>query len=163
MQGFRSYCSGLFFSVPALSLAGPRITIEAVTPNTAAIDGLSAAEVELLTRHARYGCLSLVCRTADGEALPFILQPLRIRKGRIAAPAMQLIYCRDIAEYVRCAGPIGRRLLSRGMISVVLDANGRVPDLIGLYTEMRGRKYFKGPHQPRLADLADTELVLYGP
>jgi hypothetical protein len=163
MQGFRSYCSGLFFSVPVLSLAGPRIKIEAVTPNTAAIDGLSAAEVELLTRHARYGCLSLVCRTADGEALPFILQPLRIRKGWIAAPAMQLIYCRDIAEYVRCAGPIGRRLLSRGMISVVLDANGRVLGLVGLYTEMRGRKYFKGPHQPRLADLADTELVLYGP
>jgi hypothetical protein len=163
MQGFRSYCSGLFFSIPALSLGGAGITIETVTPDKHAIDGLSAAEVGLLARHARYDCLSLVCRTADGRALPFILQPLRIRKGWIAAPAMQLIYCRDIAEYVQCAGPIGRRLLSDGKISVVLDANGRVPGLIGLYTELRGRKYFKGPHRPRLADLTDTELVLYGP
>jgi hypothetical protein len=81
----------------------------------------------------------------------------------MALPAMQLVYCRDISEYVRCAGPIGRRLLSRGKISVVLDSNDRVPGLIGLYTELRGRKYFKGPHQPRLADLTDTELVLYGP
>ncbi len=163
MQGFRSYCSGLFFSIPALSLGGPRITIEAVSGDMPAIDGLSSVEVELLSRHARYGCLSLVCRTTDGDALPFILQPLRIRKGWIAAPAMQLIYCRDIAEYIRCAGPIGRRLLSHGKISVVLDANGRVPGLVGLYTELRGRKYFKGPHRPRLADLTDTELVLYGP
>ena len=33
----------------------------------------------------------------------------------------------------------------------------------GLYSEGRGRKYFKGPQRPRLADLADTELVIYGP
>jgi hypothetical protein len=163
MQGFRSYCSGLFFSIPALSFGGAGIAIETVAPDKHTIDGLSTAEVELLARHARYDCLSLVCRTADGRALPFILQPLRIRKGWIAAPAMQLIYCRDIDEYVQCAGPIGRRLLFDGKISVVLDANGRVPGLIGLYTELRGRKYFKGPHRPRLADLTDTELVLYGP
>lgn len=162
-QGFRSYCNGLFFSIPALSYGGSRISVETVSPDTHAIDGLSAADVELLSRHARYGCLSLVCRTAGGNALPFILQRLRIRKGWISVPAMQLIYCRDIAEFVRCAGPIGRRLLSDGRISVVLDANGRVPGLLGLYAELRGRKYFKGPHRPRLADLTDTELVLYGP
>jgi hypothetical protein len=163
MQGFRSYCSGLFFSIPALSRTGSGVTIETISPDKHTIDGVSAAEAELLTRHARYGCLSLICRTTDGNAMPFILRPLRIRKGSIAVPAMQLIYCRDIAEYIQCAGPIGRRLVSYRMISVVLDANGRVPGLIGLYTELRGRKYFKGPHRPRLADLTDTELALYGP
>ena len=76
---------------------------------------------------------------------------------------MQLIYCRDIAEYVACAGAIGRALLRQGKIAVMLDANGDVPGLTGFYTEKRGRKYFKGPHRPRLADLSDTELVLYGP
>ena len=128
-----------------------------------AIEGLSKADVELLTRHARYGCLSLVCRTAAGEALPFILLPMRIRRGWIAPPAMQLIYCRDIAEYVQCAGAIGRRLLRHGKISVILDSNGPVPGLTGIFSRARGRKYFKGPHRPRLADLTDTELVLYGP
>jgi hypothetical protein len=46
---------------------------------------------------------------------------------------------------------------------VYFDANGPVEGVAGFYTEKRGRKYFKGPHRPRLADLSDTELVLYGP
>jgi hypothetical protein len=162
-QGFNAYCSGLFFSIPALSRSGPGITVETVTPDTRMIEGLSAGEAELLIRHAHYGCLSLICRTASGDALPFILLPIRIRRGWIAPPAMQLIYCRDIATYVQCAGAIGRLLIRHGKISVLLDANEAVPGLIGLYTEARGRKYFKGPQRPRLADLTDTELVLYGP
>jgi hypothetical protein len=162
-QGFSAYCSGLFFSLPALSPVRPGMTVETVAPDTRTIEGLSTSEVELLTRHARYGCLNLICRTATGDALPFILSPVRIRRGWIAPPAMRMIYCRDIADYVQCAGAIGRFLIRRGKISVMLDSNGTVPGLIGHYTEARGRKYFKGPHRPRLGDLTDTELVVYGP
>jgi hypothetical protein len=162
-QGFQSYCSGLFFSIPALSRVKPGMTVQAISPDSGAIEGLSGEEVELLARHARYGCLSLTCRSGTGDVLPFILLPMRIRRGLIAPPAMQLIYCRDIADYVLCAGAIGRALIRRGKISVVLDANGPMPGLTGIYSTARGRKYFKGPHPPRLADLTDTELVLYGP
>lgn len=162
-QGFNSYCSGLFFSVPALSRAAAGMSVETVAPDVRAIAGLSDWESGLLTRHARYGCLSLVCRAASGETFPFILQPLRIRRGWIAPPAMQLVYCRDIADFVQCAGSIGRSLIRRGKISVILDSNGPVPGLAGIFSRARGRKYFKGPHRPRLADLTDTELVLYGP
>ena len=162
-QGFSSYCSGLFFSIPALSRVGSGITIETVTSDTRMIEGLPTSEAELLVRHTHYGCLSLICRTASGDALPFIMLPMRIRRGWLAPPAMQLIYCRDIASYVQCAGAIGRLLIRHGKFSVLLDANQAVPGLIGLYTEARGRKYFKGPQRPRLADLTDTELVLYGP
>jgi hypothetical protein len=162
-QGFSSYCKGLFFSIPALSRAAAGTRVEIVLPDAKRIEGLSTAEVELLTRHAFYGCLSLVCRTAKGRASPFILQPMRIRRGWIAPPAVQLIYCRDVAEYVACAGAIGRLLLRRSKAAVIVDSNGKVPGLIGLYTEARGRKYFKGPHRPRLADLTDTEIALYGP
>ncbi|HEY3790251.1 MAG TPA: acyl-CoA acyltransferase [Bradyrhizobium sp.] len=162
-QGFNAYCSGLFFSMPALSRLPTGMTVETVTPDTKAVAGLAASEVEMLARHARYGCLSLVCRTANGDALPFILSPVRIRRGWIAPPAMQLIYCRDIADYVQCAGAIGRLLLRQAKISVLLDSNGSVPGLTGFFSQARGRKYFKGPHRPRLADLTDTELVLYGP
>jgi hypothetical protein len=162
-QGFSSYCSGLFFSMPALSRTTPGMNIETVAPDARTVDGLGNGEVELLARHARYGCLSLVCRTAAGEAMPFILLPMRIHRGLIAPPAMQLIYCRDIADYVRCAGAMGRRLLRHGKVAVVLDSNGPVPGLTGIFSRARGRKYFKGPHRPRLADLTDTELVLYGP
>jgi hypothetical protein len=162
-QGFSPYCSGLFFSVPALSRVGSGITVEIVTSGARVIEGLPPGETELLIRHTHYGCLSLICRTATGEALPFILLPIRIRRGWIAPPAMQLIYCRDIAAYVQCAGAIGRLLIRQGKISVLVDSNEAIPGLIGLYTEARGRKYFKGPQRPRLADLTDTELVLYGP
>ncbi len=162
-QGFRSYCSGLFFSVPTLSRAGRGMTVETISPDMRTIEGLPAADIDLLIRHTRYGCLSLVCREASGETLPFILMPMRIRRGWIAPPAMQLIYCRDVADFVRCAGAIGRALILHGKISVILDANGPVPGLAGIYTSARGRKYFKGPYRPRLGDLTDTELVLYGP
>jgi hypothetical protein len=161
-QGFKCYCNGLFFSIPALSRVKSAATVETILPATRTIEGLPAADVELLTSHARYGCLSLVCRTPDGP-FPFILAPLRLRRGWIAPPAMQLVYCRDIAEYIHCAGAIGRLLLRQGKISVILDANGPVPGLTGIYSSTRGRKYFKGPHPPRLADLTDTEFVLYGP
>jgi hypothetical protein len=160
-QGFRAYCRGLFFSFPALSRPAKGMRVEVVQPNARAVDGLSEAEVVLLARHAAYGCLSLVCRAADGPGFPFVLQPMRIH--RIALPAMQMIYCPDVADYVACAGAIGRFLLRRGRISVALDANGRMEDLVGVYREPLGRKYFKGPKRPRLADLTDTELVLYGP
>lgn len=161
-QGFRAYCRGLFFSVPLFSRKPRWTNVEVIPPHAREVEGLDAAETELLTRHARYNCLSLVCRTPNG-AFPFILQAVRIRRGIIAPPAMQLIYCRDVAEYVACAGAIGRLLLRLGKVSVIVDSNGASPELIGAYTERRGRKYFRGPHRPRLADLTDTELVLYGP
>lgn len=161
-QGFEAYCRGLFFSVPLLSRASGGTTIEVIPPHAKEIEGLGEVETELLTRHARYNCLSIVCRTRKG-VFPFILQPVRMRRGWIAPPAMQLIYCRDIAEYVACAARIGRLLLRLGKISVIIDANGPIAGLVGIYTERRGRKYFKGPHRPKLADLTDTELVLYGP
>jgi hypothetical protein len=161
-QGFRAYCNGLFFSLPLLSRAGTDARVEIVPADVTEIAGLPAAEAELLIRHARYGCLSLVVRAARG-AVPFVLQPMRIRRGFLAPPAMQMVYCRDIADYVACAGIIGRVLLGRGKLSVILDANGPVPGLRGIYTERRGRKYVKGPVQPRLGDLSDTELVIYGP
>jgi hypothetical protein len=160
-QGFVPYCRGLYFSLPALSRGGRGMTVEAVTQDTVSIAGLPDADLALLRRHAEYGCLSLVCRTAD-EPLPFIFFSLRKRRGIIPLPAMQLGYCRDIADYITCAGAIGRYLLWRGKPIVIVDANGAVTGLPGLYSEARGRKYFKGPHQPRLGDLADTELAIYG-
>jgi hypothetical protein len=161
-QGFRAYCDGLFFSLPLLSRAGGGARVEIIPADATTIDGLPDAEANLLLRHARTGCLSAMVHTAQA-AMPFVLQPIRIRHGIIAPPAMQLIYCRNVADYVACAGAIGRMLLARGKISVILDANGPVPDLAGIYTERRGRKYFKGPITPRLGDLADTELAIYGP
>jgi hypothetical protein len=160
-QGFTTYCRGLLFSVPALSRAGSGMTIEIVTPDMRPIKNLPDADLEKLTREAEYGNLSLVCHTAE-EALPFIFLPLRKRRGIIPMPALQLGYCRSVPDYVRCAGAIGRYLLQRGKPVVIVDANGPIAGLTGVYQETYGRKYFKGPHRPGLGDLTDTELAIYG-
>ena len=160
-QGFAPYCRGLYFSLPALSRGGRGMTVEAITRDTASIRGLPDADLAMLKRHAEYGCLSLVCRTAE-EALPFIFFSLRKRRGIIPLPAMQLGYCRSIADYITCASAIGRYLLRRGRPIVIVDANSAVAGVSGVYSEARGRKYFRGPRQPRLGDLADTELAIYG-
>ncbi len=160
-QGFNSYCSGLFFSVPALSRVQSGTTIETISADISAIEGLPAAEVELLTRHARYGCLSLVCRTPGGP-FPFILLPMRIRRGWIAPPAMQLVYCRDIEEFVGCAGQAVREVPNGyPRFGYMLDNDGRAVGLLLLLLLLLYSS--RGPHRPRLADLTDTELVLYGP
>ncbi len=160
-QGFKTYCRGLYFSVPALSRSGRNARIETVTPDTASIAGLPDGELAVLRRHAGYGCLSLVCRTAQ-DVLPFVFFQLRKRRGVIPLPALQLGYCREISDFVECAGAIGRYLLWRGKPLVIFDANGPTDKLAGIYNEVRGRKYFKGPRQPRLGDLADTELAIFG-
>jgi hypothetical protein len=115
----------------------------------------------MLQRHAEYGCLSLVCHSAQA-VLPFIFFSLRKRRGFIPLPAMQLGYCRSIADYIDCAGAIGRYLLWRGKPIIIVDATEAMAGLPGIYSEARGRKYYKGPHRPRLGDLADTELAIYG-
>jgi hypothetical protein len=160
-QGFEAYCRGLYFSVPLFSRSERGIMIEQVAPDTPSVKNLSDADLAMLKRHAEYGCLSLVCHTAH-EALPFVFFPLRKRRGIIPMPAMQLGFCRNIPDYVRCAGALGKYLLRYAKPVIILDANGPVAGLPGLYTETRGRKYFKGPHRPRLGDLADTELAIYG-
>lgn len=160
-QGFKIYCRGLAFSLPMLSRNGRRMRVEPVTAETTTLPGLADHELELLRRHASYGCVSVVCRS-ETETVPFVFFPLRKRRGVIPLPALQLGFCRDMADYVRCAGAIGRHLFWRGSLVVIADANGPIGDLACIYSEARGRKYFKGPHQPRLGDLADTELAIYG-
>jgi hypothetical protein len=159
-QGFKPYCRGLYFSVPALS-RGRGMTIEVVTPDTPSVAGLSSDDLDMLKRHAGYGAVSLVCRSAEAT-LPFVFFPLRKRRGIIPVPALQLGYCRSIPDYVGCAGAIGRYLLQRGKPVIIVDANEPLAGLAGFYSEAHGRKYFRGPHRPRLGDLADTEFALYG-
>ena len=94
-----------------------------------------------------------------GRAYPFVFRP-RLVKGFI--PCAQLIYCRDIADFARFAGPIGRYLARRGRAIVIVDANGPIPGLIGIFRRGSKPKYFKGPQRPRLGDLAYTEYAILG-
>ena len=119
---------------------------------------VDTAEQDILQRHAEHGCISLWCEAA-GRAYPFVFRPRLVKR---AIPCAQLIYCRDVGEFVRFAGPIGRYLAQRGKPFVIIDSNGAIPGLVGTFHPGRMAKYFKGPQRPRLGDLAYTEYVVLG-
>ena len=158
-QGFRAYASGQAIAFPVLAPPREPATVLSIGPDDGqACDPGYAA---LLTDHAALGCTSLVVKAADG-AHPFVFLPFRIRSGRFSLPLMQLIYCRDPADFLRFAAPLGRALLRRGFPGVVLDADMPLAGLVTLRRFGRTRKYFRGPHRPRIGDLAYTEQVIFG-
>ena len=157
-QGYLRFSNGVFVALPCLSRApaGPQARIIAADAQPQA--PFEAHERDLLRDHADYGCMSLWCETPE-RAYPFVFRERRIR-GLISCA--QLIYCRDVGDFVRFARPLGRYLAWRGRPLVILDANGPVPGLVGKYFDQTMPKYFKGPAPPRLGDLAYTETALFG-
>jgi hypothetical protein len=155
-QGYRRYSRGLFLAVPALS-GGRGVTARALSDSA---EHRALPEYELLRAHAEAGCVTAVCDTAAGP-LPFVF--LRRRITRAPIPTLQLVYARDTGSFVRCAGPLGRFLLTRGGPTVICDADGPIPGLVGAFFKDRGPRFFKGPTEPRPNDLAFTEMVVFGP
>lgn len=156
-QGFSRYCDGVFIALPMLKRApvgGVHVFDAARTP-TASFD---PAEREILQHHAEHGCISLWCETAE-RAYPFVFRP---RLAKRLMPCAQLIYCGDVGDFVRFAGPIGRYLTWRGRPFVIIDSNSAIPGLLGTFRAGSMTKYFKGPQRPRLGDLAYTEYALLG-
>jgi hypothetical protein len=156
-QGFARYCDGRFVAVPALCTKSKRTRVEVVTPDISASQDLQSFEIELLLAHAKYGCISVTCSSGDRRQ-PFVFLPVR-EPLRVANA--YLAYCRDLEEFVRFAGPLGRFLAWHGFPLVALDSNGPIKGLIGRYSD-GFPKYFKGPDKPHLADLAYSERVMFG-
>ena len=158
-QGFKRFSNGQFFALPALSFKGTGLRVVPFSPSFET--DLPSAERTLLEDHAQFGCLNLICRTPTGD-VPFVFAPFSIESGRVPLPFVRLIYCRDMADFMACAGSLGRFLLRRGTVSVLLDVKSARPRLPGLYSEKLGRKYFKGPNPPRPGDLSYSEFVVFG-
>jgi hypothetical protein len=154
-QGYEKYCGGWFAAVPSLFARSNGAHVSVVAPGINPDEHLQPGEIELLLAHAKYGCISLICESGSGR-YPFVF--MRRRFGVV--PFVYLAYCRDIKDFVRFAGPLGRFLAGRGVVLIALDSSARIRGLIGAYFD-RYPKYFKGPDQPRLGDLAYSELVMF--
>jgi len=157
-QGFSRYSDGVFVAVPMLNgpFGSAGVTVFDGRQRPAA--EFEASELETLQQHAALGCISLWCATSE-RAYPFVF---RRRLAKNIIRYAQLIYCRQTDDFLRFAGPIGRFLALRGNPFVVLDAAAPIPGLIGVFCRGRMPKYFKGPHPPRLGDLAYTEYAVMG-
>lgn len=156
-HGYVQYSKGVFVTLPAIRYGSRGARVLAVNASGARPAGLDEYESRLLLDHARYGCISLLCRDRN-QTYSFVFRPRAYK----SVPCAQLVYCRDIDQFVRFAGPIGRFLAVHGRPLVVLDCNGPIPGLIGKFFDGRMPKYFKGPAQPRLGDLAYTEAAMFG-
>jgi hypothetical protein len=157
-QGFARYADGVFMAMPILQGLLNGRSIELLPAEREPPAAFDRFEREIMLQHAAHGCIAFWCITAE-RAYPFVFRPRMVRG---ILPCAQLIYCRDVADLVRFAGPIGRRLARFGKPFVVLDANARIPGLFGFFSRGRMPKYFKGPQRPRLGDLAYTEHAMLG-
>jgi hypothetical protein len=157
-QGFSRYSEGLFISFPALSLNPPGDKPEVFEASEEPPVGYDPFEQDVLRQHAEHGCISLWC-VRGGHAFPFVFRP-RLVKGVI--PCAQLIYCHDFADFALFAGPLGRYLARHGRPMVIVDANGPIPGIAGIFRRGSKPKYFRGPQRPRLGDLAFTEYAILG-
>jgi hypothetical protein len=155
-QGFSAYSQGQFVALPALHLS-------CATPAkvTSFDDPLQVScerrEHDVLAAHAELGCMSVWCSTAD-RAYPFVFLPRLFKR---CLPGVQLIYCRDVEDIVRFARPLGRFLAARGLFLLSMDANGAIPEMIGVYLNGKSPRFFKGSKPPRLGDLAYTQAAMF--
>jgi hypothetical protein len=156
--GFSRYSNGQFVAAPALSMNDPGGAVKVIDVDTRPDVPFERCELDLLSLHKEHGCLSLWCATSE-QAHPFVFMP---RRAKGVIPCAQLIYCRNIGDFVRLARPIGRYLAARGRPLVIIDSNGPIPGLVGKYFDGKAPKYFKGPDRPTFGDLAYTEAVLFG-
>ena len=157
-QGFSRYSDGVYVAMPALNGARGGLGVTILDARTRPTVAFNPMEQDILLQHADLGCISLWCATSE-RAYPFIFRPRRVKK---LLPCAQLIYCRDVGDFVRFAGPLGRHLLVCGKPFVIVDANAPIAGLIGLYRRGSMPRYFKGPQKPRLGDLAFTEYAVLG-
>jgi|SRR5579872_1094483 hypothetical protein len=159
--GFRRYCDGQLVCFPALSFSHRRgVKVMAFKSEGPEAMGLSSYERDILVGHEALGCRSVIV-TADGASHPFVFMRRRIVRRLI--PCEQVIYCRSLDDFVAYAGPLGRYLFARGGLISVVDANGPLRGVVGLYLPDNGPKYFKGPARPTPGDLSFTELPVLGP
>ena len=154
-QGYSRYTEGQFVAVPALA-RGRGVRARAFEASR----DRGLCDYEVIRAHVEAGCMALVCETPQGPA-PFLF----VRRRMAYAPlgVVQLVYCRGPESYLRCAGALGRALLARGAGLIICDADAPLPGLVGRFFQDKTPRFYRGPHRPRLNDLAFTELVLFGP
>lgn len=154
-QGFRSFTRGSLLTTPILSRHGffagaARRLDECATGDY--------PEAELIRDHLALGCLCFAVEWG-GEVYPFVLaKPRRLRGFLLAA---QLLYCRSLEIYARCAGALGRALIRLGIPAVLVDSEDPVPGMPNRRINRQQKRYVYGPHPPRFGDLAYTELAIF--
>lgn len=158
-QGFLPVAAGVHMGIPLLGPRTAGMTAEYFDIASAPHLRMPRASVQVLTDHAAYGAISIVCKSSSVDH-PVIFRKRRVLSWKV--PVAELVYCDDIMTVVDTARPIGQLLLKRGLFLVQADADGPVQGLPGRFFANKMLKYFRGPHRPRVGDLAYTEAGMFG-
>lgn len=150
-QGFAPYNFGrsLVFALPGRGKVTDRI------PG-------NLPEAQLLRDHRAFGMTSVMVEK-DGIVSPFVLKPRRLDKPPL--PVMDVMFCRGPQDFRRCAPALARHFLPRGRLAFLIDGDQPTSfsmKLFSHYAPGKEPRYFKGPVQPILGDLAYTEKVIFG-
>lgn len=156
--GYTKYASGAFLSIPTLSSARDATVARVVNAASKLDVPFDPHDRDLLLEHEGWGCISLWCVTPQ-RAYPFVF---RARVLKRILPYAQLIYCANIDSFTRFARPLGAHLAMKLLPFVLINANGPIDGLIGLYIPGRTPMYYRGPNEPALGDLAYTETAMFG-
>ena len=157
-QGFQRFCNGQLVSTPLFQRRNTGVRALAFTDGAPEGERLTQYERDLIAVHVEQGCIAMTC-AHEGQVYPFIFLPRTMFNGK--APCLHLIFCRRMEDFVRFAGALGRALIWKKHLLVVVDSNGPIPGLPGRYFPDLGPKYFKGPRPPALGDMAHTEGVFF--
>jgi hypothetical protein len=155
--GFREITRGQMFLAPALGLPQRGVRVVDYVEGGPHASLLSEYEQRVLADHAAMGCASVIA-LHGGRAFPFVFRPHRILGGRL--PSAHLIFCRDVDEFLRYSGPIGRFLLFRFGPFAIVNVNERLRGVVGYFSPDKQPRFFRGPVIPAIGDLAHTELTL---
>lgn len=155
-QGFRSFSNGWVLTVPWLTVGRERVRVRRF--ESAAATATDLGECRLLAEHQAFGCICLLLEARDGWH-PFVFTARR-RVGKLPA-ASYLIYCRDLGEYARFAGALGRALLRNGILAVIADREVSDYKIAGRPISRTQDKYFRGPDRPRAGDNSFSELAIF--
>lgn len=158
-QGFAPIAAGVHIGVPLLGGTSAGATVDVVQGDRFDDACLPKQTAALLSEHAAYGCISLICRNAAGVSV------VVFRKRRVLAwkvPVAELIYFDRPSVLSDFARPIGKLLARRGLFLIQADADGPIPGLPGRFFRRKMVKYFRGPNRPRIGDIAFTEAGMLG-
>jgi hypothetical protein len=120
--------------------------------------GLSAEKLELLQYHQDRGCIVFCLELADRLA-PLIFLPRRVARG---IPVAQLIYCELLSDIIDHSRLIYLSLLARGWATLLVDASGPIPGILGRYFPGKAAKYYKGALPLYAVDHTYSEMIYIG-
>ena len=152
-QGYTRFSVGRAYSLPVLARRGAMASVRRVHAVTGSIPEMTDYELDLLRRHASWGCISVICTGA-----PFIFG-LRRRRGIV--PFAYLLHCRSIQSFDAHARSLGLYLLRYGVMLVVVDAEAQLAGM-PCWFDKRFPKFFRGTAAPLSHDLAYTERAIFG-